>query len=59
MDHDNLSPPLEWSGVPEAAVDLAVLCEDPDAPGGRFVHWGSSRARRPRKARIMHWRKES
>jgi hypothetical protein len=28
-DHENLSPALEWSGVPEAAVELAVLCEDP------------------------------
>ena len=31
-DHDNLSPALEWSGVPQEAVELAVLCEDPDAP---------------------------
>jgi Raf kinase inhibitor-like YbhB/YbcL family protein len=38
-DHDNLSPALEWSGVPEEAVELAVLCEDPDAPCGTFIHW--------------------
>ena len=38
-DHENLSPPLEWSGVPEEAAELAVLCEDPDAPRGTFVHW--------------------
>ena len=38
-DHDNLSPPLEWSGVPEEAAELAVLCEDPDAPSGTFTHW--------------------
>jgi Raf kinase inhibitor-like YbhB/YbcL family protein len=38
-DHDNLSPALEWSGVPEEAVELAVLCEDPDAPSGTFTHW--------------------
>ena len=38
-DGANLSPPLEWEGVPEGAVELAVLCEDPDAPGGTFVHW--------------------
>ena len=38
-DHDNLSPALEWSGVPEGAVELAVLCEDPDAPRGTFTHW--------------------
>jgi Raf kinase inhibitor-like YbhB/YbcL family protein len=38
-DHDNLSPALEWSGVPQEAVELAVLCEDPDAPRGTFTHW--------------------
>jgi Raf kinase inhibitor-like YbhB/YbcL family protein len=38
-DHDNLSPPLEWSGVPAGSVELAVLCEDPDAPRGSFTHW--------------------
>jgi Raf kinase inhibitor-like YbhB/YbcL family protein len=38
-DHDNLSPALEWSGVPEEAAELTVLCEDPDAPGGTFTHW--------------------
>jgi Raf kinase inhibitor-like YbhB/YbcL family protein len=38
-DHDNLSPALRWTGVPEAAVELAVLCEDPDAPRGTFIHW--------------------
>src|SRR5215216_6479828 len=32
-------PALEWSGVPEEAVELAVLCEDPDAPRGTFIHW--------------------
>jgi phosphatidylethanolamine-binding protein (PEBP) family uncharacterized protein len=37
-DHDNLSPALEWSGVPQEAVELAVLCEDPDAPCGTFTH---------------------
>jgi Raf kinase inhibitor-like YbhB/YbcL family protein len=38
-DQDNLSPALEWSGVPDGAAELAVLCEDPDAPSGTFVHW--------------------
>lgn len=36
---DDLSPPLLWSGVPAETRSLAVLCEDPDAPGGTFVHW--------------------
>jgi Raf kinase inhibitor-like YbhB/YbcL family protein len=38
-DHDNLSPALEWSGVPQEAAELALLCEDPDAPRGTFTHW--------------------
>ncbi len=36
---DNVSPPLEWSGVPGEAQELALICEDPDAPGGTFTHW--------------------
>jgi len=36
---DNLSPPLAWSGVPDAAKELALIVEDPDAPDGSFAHW--------------------
>lgn len=35
----NVSPPLEWGGVPDTARELVLLCEDPDAPGGTFTHW--------------------
>jgi Raf kinase inhibitor-like YbhB/YbcL family protein len=38
-DGKDVSPPLAWSGVPEAARSLAVICEDPDAPGGTWTHW--------------------
>jgi Raf kinase inhibitor-like YbhB/YbcL family protein len=38
-DGDNTSPPLEWSGVPDEAAELVLICEDPDAPRGTFVHW--------------------
>jgi Raf kinase inhibitor-like YbhB/YbcL family protein len=38
-DGDDVSPPLEWSGVPSDAAQLAVVVEDPDAPGGTFLHW--------------------
>lgn len=38
-DGENTSPTLEWSGVPDTAAELVLLCEDPDAPGGTFVHW--------------------
>ncbi len=35
----NVSPPLAWAGVPPEAKSLALVVEDPDAPGGTFVHW--------------------
>jgi len=33
------SPALEWSGIPAGAKSLALIVEDPDAPGGTFIHW--------------------
>ncbi len=36
---DDLSPPLAWSGVPPGTRGLALVCDDPDAPGGIWVHW--------------------
>src|SRR5262245_6780201 len=38
-DGGNVSPPLEWHGIPDDAVELVLLCEDQDAPGGPFTHW--------------------
>jgi Raf kinase inhibitor-like YbhB/YbcL family protein len=38
-DGDEASPPLEWSGVPQTAQQLALICDDPDAPMGTFSHW--------------------
>ena len=38
-DGDDVSPPLAWKGVPARARALALVVEDPDAPGGTFVHW--------------------
>jgi Raf kinase inhibitor-like YbhB/YbcL family protein len=38
-DGDDISPPLNWTGVPADARSLALLMEDPDAPDGTFVHW--------------------
>ncbi|WP_346655827.1 YbhB/YbcL family Raf kinase inhibitor-like protein [Streptomyces sp. RFCAC02] len=35
----NVSPPLDWSRPPPGTRALALLCEDPDAPGGTFLHW--------------------
>jgi Raf kinase inhibitor-like YbhB/YbcL family protein len=33
-----ISPALHWSGVP-ADTTLTVVVDDPDAPGGDYVHW--------------------
>jgi Raf kinase inhibitor-like YbhB/YbcL family protein len=38
-DGADRSPPLEWSGVPQAAGELVLICDDPDAPMGTFAHW--------------------
>jgi Raf kinase inhibitor-like YbhB/YbcL family protein len=36
---ENVSPPLEWSGLPANTKSLAVICDDPDAVGGDWTHW--------------------
>jgi hypothetical protein len=38
-DGENISPSLEWVSVPVEAAELLLLCEDPDAPRGTFLHW--------------------
>ena len=35
----DVSPPLTWSGVPGSARELAIVVDDPDAPGGSYIHW--------------------
>src|SRR3970040_2354285 len=32
-------PPLGVLDPPPKALSLALICDDPDAPGGTFVHW--------------------
>jgi Raf kinase inhibitor-like YbhB/YbcL family protein len=36
---DNISPALQWSGVPAGTKGFALICDDPDAPGGTWIHW--------------------
>ena len=38
-DGEDASPPLRWSGAPKSSKSFAVICDDPDAPGGTWVHW--------------------
>jgi len=36
---ENLSPQLAWTGVPVDTRSFALICDDPDAPRGTWVHW--------------------
>ena len=39
-DGDSVSPALSWGEPPPGTVELALICEDPDAPFPKpFVHW--------------------
>jgi len=38
-DGDDSSPPLRWSDVPAGTRSLAIVLDDPDAPGRIFRHW--------------------
>lgn len=38
-DGKNFSPPLAWTGIPGGTKSLALIADDPDAPGKTWVHW--------------------
>jgi hypothetical protein len=38
-DGEDLSPALAWHGVPVETRSFALVCDDPDAPRGTWVHW--------------------
>lgn len=38
-DGRDVSPPLDIAGAPDGAQSLALVMDDPDAPGGTFDHW--------------------
>ena len=38
-DGQNVSPQLNWIGLPDQTKSLVLIVDDPDAPSGTFVHW--------------------
>jgi hypothetical protein len=38
-DGIDVSPWLAWRGAPEGTREIALVVEDPDAPGATFTHW--------------------
>lgn len=38
-DGQDVSPPLAFEAVPPGTKSLALIMDDPDAPGGTWVHW--------------------
>jgi Raf kinase inhibitor-like YbhB/YbcL family protein len=38
-DGEDISPPLNWSTSPSGTRSFALICDDPDAPAGTWVHW--------------------
>jgi Raf kinase inhibitor-like YbhB/YbcL family protein len=38
-DGEDLSPPLVWTGAPVETRTFALICVDPDAPRGTWLHW--------------------
>ncbi len=38
-DGEDVSPPLKWNDPPGSTTAFALVCDDPDAPMGTWVHW--------------------
>jgi Raf kinase inhibitor-like YbhB/YbcL family protein len=38
-DGQDTNPPLAFSNIPSNTKSLALIVDDPDAPGGDWVHW--------------------
>ena len=38
-DGEGINPPLHVENIPQGAKTLALIAEDPDAPGGLYEHW--------------------
>lgn len=40
-DGQDVSPAFRWTGVPQDTRELLLVCEDPDAFKGTFMHWAA------------------
>lgn len=38
-DGEDISPPLAWGDLPAGTQSVVLICDDPDAPIGTWVHW--------------------
>lgn len=38
-DGADISPPIRWQDIPDGTKSIAIICDDPDAPMGTWVHW--------------------
>jgi Raf kinase inhibitor-like YbhB/YbcL family protein len=38
-DSLDISPDLTWKKPPDSTRSLVLICDDPDAPGGAWIHW--------------------
>ncbi|MCR4289840.1 MAG: YbhB/YbcL family Raf kinase inhibitor-like protein [Candidatus Scalindua sp.] len=38
-DGEDVSPPLSWTQLPKETKSAVLICDDPDAPMGTWVHW--------------------
>jgi len=38
-DGEDVSPALSWTAPAAKTAELALICDDPDAPRGTFTHW--------------------
>jgi Raf kinase inhibitor-like YbhB/YbcL family protein len=36
---EDISPEIRWTGAPSDTKSFVLICDDPDAPMGTWVHW--------------------
>ena len=38
-DRENISPPLDWTGIPDGTQSIALFMDSDQIPGDRWLHW--------------------